>query len=163
MAQAVSLAKAREKAFANPKTISVPALKKAKPSSLPELVCTGEEITHDQIHAWIKEHAGGQPKNVAVLLMPNVAIEDPKPIPFFSNQTYEKKGVRYLDLMDHLKGVKGETNLAAIWASGARRGTSAKKNAMTWFLLNGGQSRSSKSWGTSFIKLVAARPPSVVA
>ena len=161
MAQAVSLAKAREKAFANPKTVSVPTLKKAT-AKLPELVCQGEEITHDQIHKWIKEHAGGQPKNVAVLLMPNVAIEDPKPIPFFSNQTYEKKGVRYMDLMDHLKGVKGETNLAAIWASGARRGTSAKKNAMTWMLLNGGQSRNSKSWGTSFIKLVAAQPPGIV-
>lgn len=170
MVKAINLAQAREKQLANPKTVSVPKSKgnsakvtlPAKPDKLAnaakvvELVCKGEEITQDDITRFIREHAGGQPANVRVEVLPNVAMAEPKPVPFFSNVTYERQGVRYNDLMDHLKGVKGDTRLSTIWHEGSKRGTSATNNLMTQMLLNGGQSRSSKSWGTSFVKLVVA-------
>lgn len=164
MVKAINLAQAREKQLANPKTVSVPKslasakitipAKAVKPAKVVELVCNGEEITQADITRFIREHAGGQPANVRVEILPNVAMAEPKPIPFFSNVTYERKGVRYSDLMDHLKGVKGDTRLSTIWQEGSKRGTSATNNLMTQMLLNGGQSRNSKSWGTSFVKLV---------
>lgn len=164
MVKAINLAQAREKQLSNPKTVAVPksakvtipakAVKAAKDTV--ELVCKGEEITQADITRFIKEHAGGQPANVRVEVLPNVAMAEPKPVPFFSNVTYERKGVRYSDLMDHLKGVKGDTRLSTIWQEGSKRGTSATNNLMTQMLLNGGQSRNSKTWGTSFVKLVVA-------
>ena len=87
----------------------------------------------------------------------NVLLEEERPVPFFREKTYTDKGVRYADLMDHLRGVNGNNTLSAIRAAGAKRGTSAAKNLMTWMLINGGQSRNSKTWGTSFIKLVVAK------
>jgi hypothetical protein len=161
MVKAINLAQAREKQLANPKTVAVPkSAKVAVPvkaaKDAVELVCKGEEITQADITRFIKEHAGGQPANVRVEVLPNVAMAEPKPVPFFSNVTYSRKGVRYSDLMDHLKGVKGDTRLSTIWQEGSKRGTSATNNLMTQMLLNGGQSRNSKSWGTSFVKLVVA-------
>ena len=164
MVAAINIAQAREKQLANPKTVAVPKAKAksakvavpAKPAKVAELTCKGEEITQADINRFIREHAGGQPANVRVEVLPNVAMAEPKPVPFFSNVTYERKGVRYSDLMDHLKGVKGDTRLSTIWHEGSKRGTSATNNLMTQMLLNGGQSRNSKSWGTSFVKLVVA-------
>jgi len=167
MVKAINLAQAREKQLSNPKTVAVPkSAKVAVPAKVTipakaakdavELVCKGEEITQADITRFIKQHAGGQPANVRVEVLPNVAMAEPKPIPFLSNVTYERKGVRYSDLMDHLKGVKGDTRLSTIWQEGSKRGTSATNNLMTQMLLNGGQSRNSKSWGTSFVKLVVA-------
>ena len=161
MVKAINLAQAREKQLSNPKTVAVPkSAKVAVPAKATkdavELVCKGEEITQADITRFIKQHAGGQPANVRVEVLPNVAMAEPKPIPFLSNVTYERKGVRYSDLMDHLKGVKGDTRLSTIWQEGSKRGTSATNNLMTQMLLNGGQSRNSKSWGTSFVKLVVA-------
>ena len=73
------------------------------------------------------------------------------------HKMYTDKGVRYHDLMDHLHGVNGDNRLSTILRAGAKRGTSAKNNIMTLMLLNGGQSRSSATWGTSFIRLVVAK------
>ena len=161
MVKAINLAQAREKQLSNPKTVAVPkSAKVAVPAKAAkdavELVCKGEEITQADITRFIKQHAGGQPANVRVEVLPNVAMAEPKPFTFLSNVTYERKGVRYSDLMDHLKGVKGDTRLSTIWQEGSKRGTSATNNLMTQMLLNGGQSRNSKSWGTSFVKLVVA-------
>ena len=167
MVKAINLAQAREKQLANPKTVAVPKSSASAKVTIPakavkvakdavELVCKGEEITQADITRFIKEHAGGQPANVRVEVLPNVAMAEPKPVPFFSNVTYERRGVRYSDLMDHLKGVKGDKRLSTIWQEGSKRGTSATNNLMTQMLLNGGQSRNSKSWGTSFVKLVVA-------
>ena len=167
MVKAINLAQAREKQLANPKTVAVPKSSASAKVTIPakaakaakdavELVCKGEEITQDDITRFIREHAGGQPANVRVEVLPNVAMAEPKPVPFFSNVTYERRGVRYSDLMDHLKGVKGDKRLSTIWQEGSKRGTSATNNLMTQMLLNGGQSRNSKSWGTSFVKLVVA-------
>ena len=167
MVKAINLAQAREKQLANPKTVAVPKSSASAKVTIPakaakaakdavELVCKGEEITQDDITRFIREHAGGQPANVRVEVLPNVAMAEPKPVPFFSNVTYERRGVRYNDLMDHLKGVKGDKRLSTIWQEGSKRGTSATNNLMTQMLLNGGQSRNSKSWGTSFVKLVVA-------
>ena len=152
----------RKKALKNPKTATVPLPKKpAKPAPEPkpaaELICVGEEITHETIAQFIREHAGGQPLNVRVVPCDNVLLEEERPVPFFREKTYTDKGVRYADLMDHLRGVHGNNTLSAIRAAGAKRGTSAAKNLMTWMLINGGQSRNSKTWGTSFIKLVVAK------
>ena len=69
----------REKAMKNPKTATVPLPKKtAKPAPEPkpaaELICVGEEITHETIAQFIREHAGGQPLNVRVVPCDNVLL-----------------------------------------------------------------------------------------
>jgi len=115
------------------------------------------EITNATIRQFILKYAGGQTHNVLVEPLPNVALTTDRPVPFFRDKTYTDKGVRFNDLIDHLHGVNGDNRLSAILAACAKRGTSAKNNPMTLMLLNGGQSRSSATWGTSFIRLVVAK------
>lgn len=176
------IAKGRAKQHKNVKTIDIPVAKKpaskTKPAASPkpkakEQLATLQsdqggvtvgperhpcgEITWATINQFIAMYAGGQTQNVRVEVLPNVALDTDRPVPFFREQTYTDKGTRYHDLMDHLHGVDGDNRLSTILRAGAKRGTSAKKNIMTWMLLNGGQSRSSASWGTSFIRLVVAK------
>ena len=115
------------------------------------------EITWATINQFIRTYAGGQPQNVRVEPLPQAHLTTDRPVPFFRDKTYTDKGVRYHDLMDHLHGVNGDNRLSTILRAGAKRGTSAKNNIMTLMLLNGGQSRSSATWGTSFIRLVVAK------
>tara|TARA_R100000426_G_scaffold53318_1_gene38550 strand:- start:518 stop:1105 length:588 start_codon:yes stop_codon:yes gene_type:complete len=175
------IAKGRAKQHKNVKTIDIPVAKKpaskTKPAASPKpkakeqlatlqsdqggVICgtarTSGEITWATINQFIAMYAGGQTQNVRVEALPNVALDTDRPVPFFRDQTYTDKGTRYHDLMDHLQGVNGDNRLSTILQACAKRGTSRKKNIMTWMLLNGGQSRSSASWGTSFIRLVVAK------
>ena len=179
---AAQIAKGKAKQHKNVKTIDIPVAKKpeakAKPAASPKPKATEQvatlqsdqsgvtfgterhpsgEITQETIRQFIAMYAGGQTQNVRVEALPNVALDTDRPVPFFREQTYTDKGTRYHDLMDHLHGVDGDNRLSTSLRVGAKRGTSAKKNIMTWMLLNGGQSRSSASWGTSFIRLVVAK------
>ena len=175
------IAKGRAKQHKNVKTIDIPVAKKpaskTKPAASPKpkakeqlatlqsdqggVICgtarTSGEITWETIRQFIAMYAGGQTQNVRVEALPNVALDTDRPVPFFRDKTYTDKGTRYHDLMDHLHGVDGDNRLSTILWAGGKRGTSANKNPMTLMLLNGGQSRSSASWGTSFIRLVVAK------
>ena len=177
------IAKGRAKQHKNVKTIDIPVAKKpeakAKPAASPKPKANkGEqgtlqsdqsgitfgnekhpsgEITWATINQFIRTYAGGQPQNVRVEPLPQAHLTTDRPVPFFRDKTYTDKGTRYRDLMDHLHGVNGDNRLSTILRAGAKRGTSAKNNIMTLMLLNGGQSRSSATWGTSFIRLVVAK------
>ena len=175
------IAKGRAKQHKNVKTIAIPVAKKpaskTKPAASPKpkakeqlatlqsdqggVICgtarTSGEITWETIRQFIAMYAGGQTQNVRVEALPNVALDTDRPVPFFRDKTYTDKGTRYHALMDHLHGVDGDNRLSTILRAGGKRGTSANKNPMTLMLLNGGQSRSSASWGTSFIRLVVAK------
>ena len=179
---AAQIAKGKAKQHKNVKTIDIPVAKKpaskGKPAASPKPKATEQvatlqsdqggvtfgperhasgEITWATINQFIAMYAGGQTQNVRVEALPNVALDTDRPVPFFRDKTYTDKGVRYHDLMDHLHGVNGDNRLSTILRAGAKRGTSAKNNIMTLMLLNGGQSRSSATWGTSFIRLVVAK------
>ena len=119
-----------------------------------EFVASSDEITGNMVWQFINEKAGGNPNNVKVVPLDNVNVSDPKPTPF----GYARPGGTRAMFHDfHVKGVDGDFRLGNMLDKmRGVDGHSKQKMICTVALLNGGYSRSSKTWGVPFVKLVAS-------
>ena len=119
-----------------------------------EFVPSGDEITGSMVWQFINENAGGNAKNVTGVPLDNVNVSDPKPTPF----GYARPGGTRAMFHDfHVKGVDGDFRLGNMLDKmRGVDGHSKQKMICTVALLNGGYSRSSKTWGIPFVKLVAS-------
>tara|TARA_R100001244_G_scaffold83387_1_gene64364 strand:- start:227 stop:688 length:462 start_codon:yes stop_codon:yes gene_type:complete len=114
---------------------------------------SGDEVNGDQVWQFINEKAGGNPNNIKVQPLDNFKVSDPKPTPF----GYARPGGTRAQFHDfHGKGVDGDFRLGNMLDKmRGVDGHSKQRMICTVALLNGGYSRSSKTWGIPFIKLVA--------
>lgn len=117
-------------------------------------------VRSEDLWAWVKRHAGNNPVNVEIMPLENVASGDKAAVPFVK---LDKPGKRSTIIWAALNGVGKDKDrrLSAFLQEGLRNGMSKTRCADLLALMNGGYSRSSKSWGTSFVKLVA-RPKDMV-
>jgi len=133
--------------------VKVPApVTTGKTQPVKELVCKGKEIEYDDIHAFVRANAGGNPANVLVEPLPNVDIKSDKPVPFGYRGV--KGGVRASIQNVILNGVKGNRTLKAILETCKPMPQSVKSPICLKALMNGGYSRSSQYWLTPYVKLV---------
>ena len=112
------------------------------------------EVTGAHVHKWANSFAGGQLSNVVVVPLDNVNVADPKPVPC----GYSRPGGPRASFHDyHVKGVDGDFTLSLILdkCKAWDKSHSRAEMVCTVALLNGGYSRSSKTWGTPFVKLAA--------
>lgn len=119
-------------------------------------------VTGAMLWQWVNTHAGGQLNNVYVYPLSNVGAQNSaKPTPFGYARP---SGTRAMYHNWHLFGYKQQdgtvTQSLGTIANAMRQhdGHSWQQLICTCALLNGGYSRSSPTWGTPFIKLVAYPP-----
>lgn len=112
-------------------------------------------VRAEDIWQFVKKHAGNNPVNVELMPLDNVAVGSENPVPFVK---LNKPGKRSTIIWAALNGVGKDKDrrLSAFLQEGLRNGMSKTQCADLVALLNGGYSRASKSWGTSFVKLVVA-------
>jgi len=118
-----------------------------------ELIVKDKEVTYENIHQFVKQHAGGNEANVQIVPLKNVNLDQRQKVPF--GYTGNKDGVR-AKLQDIiLQGVKGDKTLKTMLNYTCKEfGHSKKKPIVLWALMNGGYSPSSKYWLTPYVKLV---------
>tara|TARA_R110002012_G_C11467840_1_gene593615 strand:+ start:278 stop:748 length:471 start_codon:yes stop_codon:yes gene_type:complete len=123
-----------------------------KKATTKELIVSGNEITYDQIDAFVKANAGGNEANVLVEPLPNVDFKSKTPVPF----GYGGKNGGVRDTLQNwiLNGVEGDRTLKTILTKCRTLGLSRRKPVCLWALMHGGYSRSSKYWLTPYVKLV---------
>ena len=126
-------------------------------TTAPTLQHTGNELSYDDVWAFINGQAGGNLHNVQVVPLDNVKLNDAQPVPFGYNG--KAGGVRATIQGWLLNGVKGNNSLAAILNAAKPLGHSAKSPICLLALLNGGYSPSSAVWGTGYVKLVVQPQP----
>jgi hypothetical protein len=126
-------------------------------TTAPTLQHTGNELSYDDVWAFINGQAGGNLHNVQVVPLDNVKLNDASPVPFGYNG--KSGGVRQTIQNWLLMGVKGNNSLAAILAAAKPLGHSSKKPICLLALLNGGYSPSSAVWGTGYVKLIVQPQP----
>ena len=126
----------------------------AKPTvKVAELVVKEDELSYEQIFQFVKQHAGGNEGNVNIVPLPNVDLDNKKPVPF--GYGGKKDGVRAKIQNMILKGNKGAHPLKTMLAVTCKMfGHSKKKPCVLHALMHGGYSPSSKFWLTPYIKLV---------
>ena len=116
------------------------------------------EVTGKDVHKWANQVAGGNLNDIAVVALDNVNPKDTKPTPF----GYSRPGGPRAAFHDyHILGIDGEFALGKILdkCKAWDKSHSRQEMVCTVALLNGGYSRSSKTWGTPFIKLVVKKQP----
>ena len=123
-----------------------------KKATTKELIVSGNEITYDQIDAFVKANAGGNEANVLVEPLPNVDFKSKTPVPF----GYGGKSGGVRDTLQNwiLNGAGGDRTLKTILTKCRTLGLSRRKPVCLWALMHGGYSRSSKYWLTPYVKLV---------
>jgi len=119
-----------------------------------EFVPSGDEVTGNMVWEFINANAGGNMHAVTVVPLSNVNVDDPKPTPFGYGRP---NGDRATFHDFHIRGLDGDFSLGKILDKmRSMDGHSKQKMICTVALLNGGYSRSSKTWGIPFVKLVAS-------
>ena len=117
-----------------------------------ELVVKDQELTYDEIWAFVQTKAGGNEANVKIVPLDNVDLKSDAPVPFgYGGKT---GGVRQQIQDWMLRGVEGDATLKAVLNKAAPLGHSRKKPVCLHALLHGGYSPSSKYWMTPYVKLV---------
>ena len=140
---------------------SVPAKTTIKKVKLQELGRGKEDITASDVWSFVRTHAGNQPSNVTIDTLDNVDASADKPFPF-TNMTKDGRRSRiFWSMIQGVENVKGEKKshrLDHFFKFACREGMSKVQMLDILAAFNGGFSRSSKSYGTAFIKLVATPP-----
>lgn len=126
----------------------------AKPTvKVAELIVKEDELSYEQIFQFVKQHAGGNEGNVNIVPLPNVDLDNKKPVPF--GYGGKKDGVRAKIQNMILKGIKGDHTLKTMLDVTCKMfGHSKKKPCVLHALMHGGYSPSSKFWLTPYVKLV---------
>jgi len=117
-------------------------------------------LTYANIWAFVNGNCGGNLHNCIVQPLGNVQLNNAVPVPFGYNGgngrvASASGGVRATIQNWHLNGVKGVRTLHAILTASKPLGHSSKSPICTLALLNGGYTPNAKTFGTSYIQLVA--------
>jgi hypothetical protein len=121
---------------------------------------TGKPLTHTDVWAFVQQHAGGNPANVRIVPLPNVAKDAPRPLPFAAMDKAGKRSTILWALVNGVKTKDGVSDRLSLFrALAIANGASGSKLEDLLAGLNGGFSPSSKSWGTGFIQLEVVPAP----
>jgi len=126
-----------------------------------ELIRGKDDVTATDVWNFIRKQAGGQPSNVILETLDNVDASAARPFPF-TNMTKDGRRARiFWAIIQGVQVVKGEPKshrLDHFFQFACREGMSKVQMLDILAAFNGGFSRSSKTYGTSFLKLVATQP-----